>query len=356
MYLQKVVIMIFYENFMRYFCKYKRFIMFFKKSFLLITIAMLLLSCSTTTKNNNYTLKGLVFGTSYKITYLNANNNYQKSIDSLFFEMNQSLSTYIPDSDISRINNGDSTVVVDAYFKEVFIKSKKIYKETNGYFDPTVGNLVNAWGFGPKKEKQNLTQAQVDEQMKYVGFDKVQLIDNKIIKQKNKIYLDFNSIAKGYGLDIIARFFDAKNIHNYLIEIGGEIRTKGYKKNDKPWIIKLVDPIESDGATGFKNINLSNKAMATSGNYRKYRVAENGQKYVHTINPKTGFAFESNLLSASVIAGLDCADVDAYATAFMAMGLEKTTLFLQENPKIKSILIYINDAGNLEEYSNYTYD
>jgi len=322
---------------------------------LVFSIAFLFSGCKKEVVFKDYTLQGAVFGTTYKITYLHATTNYQKSIDSLFLKMNSSLSTYIPTSDISRINNGDASVVVDAYFMEVLEKSKQIFLETDGFFDPTVGNLVNAWGFGPKKESINLTAAQLKEQMQFVGLDKVKLVGNKISKESPEIYLDFNSIAKGFGIDVVARFLDSKEIENYLVEIGGEIRTNGLKKNKQPWVIKLVDPIASYDSSGFKNINLSNKSMATSGNYRKFRISDTGKKYVHTINPKTGDASESNLLSVSVIAALDCADVDAYATAFMAMGLEKTKVFLLKNLHLEVILLFTNTEGNLSEYTNYTF-
>ena len=310
-------------------------------------------SCKKEQVLKNYTLKGAVFGTTYKITYLEADSNYQKSIDSLFVKMNSSLSTYITTSDISRINKGETNVIVDDYFIEVFNKSKRIFTETDGFFDPTVGNLVNAWGFGPKDEKKNLSDEDVKNQMQFVGLNKVKLEGNKITKESPEIYLDFNSIAKGFGIDVVGRFLESKKINNYLVEIGGEIRTSGFKENNQPWLVKLVDPLNSN--TGFKTLNLSNKSMATSGNYRKFRVSDSGNKYVHTVNPKTGYALESNLLSASVLANLDCADVDAYATAFMAMGLERTKAFLENHSNIKVVLLYINKKGVIEEYSNYTY-
>ncbi len=320
-----------------------------------LIVSIVLLSCKKEEKQQDFILKGSVFGTTYKIVYLNSSIDYQKSIDSLFYLVNKSTSTYIPTSDISKINKGETAIKVDTIFSEVFQKSKRIFKETNGFFDPTVGNLVNAWGFGPKREKINLTDDEVKNHMQFVGLDKVRLEKGLIVKEHANIYLDFNSIAKGFGIDVIARFLNSKNINNYLIEIGGEIRAKGFKRNNKPWIIKLVDPIKKDSESGFKRINLSNKSIATSGNYRKYRVTKEGKKYVHTINPKTGFAKESNLLSASVIANLDCADVDAYATAFMAMGLEKTKMFLKKHKNINVILIFLNNKRNLEEFSTYTY-
>ena len=326
---------------------------YYSSSFLL-SIFLIFFSCKKEVVFQDYTLSGLVFGTTYKIVYLNGTSNYQKSIDSLFLKMNTSLSTYIPNSAISKINNGVKAVVIDDFFVEVFKKSKRIFKETEGFFDPTVGNLVNAWGFGPKNEKFDLTPVQVARQMQFVGFDKVQYVGGCIVKRHPEIYLDFNSIAKGYGIDVVARFLESKNITSYLVEIGGEIRTNGFKNLQQPWSIKLVDPIASEFNSGYKKINLSNKSMATSGNYRKFRVTDSGRKYVHTINPKTGEAKESTLLSVSVIAAMDCADVDAYATAFMAMGLEKTKTFLEISPKLEVILLFENSQGDLEEYTNYS--
>jgi len=320
-----------------------------KRLFLLIFFGcfFLLFSCNQKEKTGSIKIAGNVFGTTYHITYI-SDINYQKSIDSLFYLVNKSLSTYIPTSDISKINKGDTTIVIDNYFIEVFNKSKRIFKETEGYFDPTVGNLVNAWGFGPKNEKRDLEASEVKKQLKFVGLDKVSIINRKIKKKYLEIYLDFNANAKGYGIDVVGRFLENKNITNYLIEIGGEIRTKGKNPKQKPWKVAIEKP-NTDGTQSYQEIiELKNKSMATSGNYRKFRLAKNGHKIVHTVNPKTGFASESNLLSVSVIANLDCADVDAYATAFMAMGLEKTKNFLKKYPKISVILIYEDENHYLK--------
>ena len=278
--------------------------------------------------------------------------SFEEEIIQLFEDMNNSISTYIPTSDISRINSGDSGVIVDAYFKEIFSKSERIFKETNGYFDPTVGNLVNAWGFGPKKPLNNLDSSSVKDLMKFVGFDKVKIENNQVYKKYSETYFDFNSIGKGYGLDIIARFLESKKIKNYLIEIGGEVRVKGTKPEGKIWTVQLENPNTDGTRSAYTYLQLTNSSMASSGNYRKFRMAPTGEKYVHTINPKTGFALESNLLAATVIAELDCADVDAYATAFMAMGLEKTVKFLEAKPHLKVVLIYVNEAGDLAEFRN----
>jgi thiamine biosynthesis lipoprotein len=324
------------------------------KKYILLGCIALLMSCSTKKKEQLTRLEGFVFGTTYHITYLDNNRvNYQKSIDSLFHLVNKSLSTYMPTSDISKINKGDSTVVIDAYFKEVLEKSKYLNKITDGYFDPTVGNLVNAWGFGPKKPLNTMSERVIDSMMQYVGLHKVTIKNAKIVKQSPEIYLDFNSIAKGYGVDIVGRFLESKNIVNYLIEIGGEIRARGKSQKDNYWRVAIEKP-NTDGTQSFQTtVELKNSSMATSGNYRKFRLTKEGNKYVHTINPKTGYAKESNLLSASIIAPEDCADVDALATAFMAMGLEKTKFFLEQHSQFKAVLIFANKKGKLEEYRNF---
>ena len=324
----------------------------FKKIFYIVClVAFFLISCKQEKKIGQTKLKGFVFGTTYHITYLNG-IDYQKSIDSLFYLVNKSLSTYMPTSDISKINKGDLTVVIDDLFLEVFKKSKRIYKETDGYFDPTVCGLVNAWGFGYKKERRDLDFLEVKKIMKQVGFDKVLLDKRKVRKQFAESCLDFNSIAKGYGIDVIGRFLESKRVVNYLVEIGGEIRARGKNIRNKNWRVAIDDP-NADGTRSMSRfIELNNQSMASSGNYRKFRIGANGKKYVHTINPKTGFATESNLLSATVYGAVDCADVDAYATAFMAMGLEKSKVFLNNNPKIKVILLFADADGEIVEYAN----
>jgi thiamine biosynthesis lipoprotein len=324
-----------------------------KKAFFIFLFSSLftLTSCKNEI-NTPIKLQGFVFGTSYNIIYYDVGISFEEEIIQLFEDINNSISTYIPTSDISRINSGDSGVIVDAYFKEIFSKSERIFKETKGYFDPTVGNLVNAWGFGPEKPLNNLDSSRVKDLMKFVGFDKVTIENNQVNKKYSETYFDFNSIGKGYGLDIIARFLESKKIKNYLIEIGGEVRVKGTKPEGKIWTVQLENPNTDGTRSAYTYLQLTNSSMASSGNYRKFRMAPTGEKYVHTINPKTGFALESNLLAATVIAELDCADVDAYATAFMAMGLEKTVKFLEAKPHLKVVLIYVNEAGDLAEFRN----
>ncbi len=316
-------------------------------------VSMILFSaCKDEDQGSSITLTGDVFGTTYSMVYRNNNENYQKEIDSLFTRINLSLSKYIPNSLISKINQGDTTVVVDAYLEEVFQKSKRIYNETNGYFDPTLGALVNAWGFGPEKVYTDLDSVQVAELLQNVGFNKVHLVDQKIVRENPNVNLDFNAIAKGYGIDVIGRFLESKNCSNYLVEIGGEVRVRGRNDKGKLWRIGLDNPNTDGSRTIGDYVDLNNQSIASSGNYRKYRIGENGMKYVHTINPETGFATESNLLSATVISAKDCADVDAYATAFMAMGYEKTVAFLKDRPDLKVVLNFINEKGDFVKYTN----
>lgn len=322
------------------------------KNCLFILILLVFFSC-TETKNDLKVIEGNAIGTTFTVRYLaDGSNNYEIKIDSLIAAINKSASTYIPTSDLSKINKGDTTVSADANLQEVFTKSAKIFKETEGAFDPTVGILVNAYGFGPEKPIENLDSLKVEELLKFVGFDKVQLENEKIKKLYPEIYLDFNAIAKGYLVDMVSRMFEKNGVVNYMVEIGGEIRARGKNEKGTPWKIAIENP-NTDGSRSFATvIELRDESIATSGNYRKFKVKEDGTKYVHTINPKTGYAKESNLLSASVISKADCADVDAYATAFMEMGFEKSTVFLKNHPELKAFLIYVNEKGEIQTYKS----
>ena len=296
------------------------------KNFLFI-IGITLISCQNN-PNELRVLQGNAIGTTYTIRYLdNRDQNFESKIDQIINEVNASTSTYLPNSIISKINKGDSTVLVDTHFEAVFKKSEKIFKETNGDFDPTVGILVNAWGFGPEDGIANLDSLKIKELLKFVGFDKVRILNGTVRKLYPEIYFDFNAIGKGYLVDMVGELFEKNKIANYMVEIGGEIRARGSNQKGFFWKIAIENP-NSDGTRSFATtIQLENESIATSGNYRKFRTSAEGRKYVHTINTKTGYATESNLLSASVISNSDCADVDGYATALMAMGFEKSLLF-----------------------------
>ncbi|WP_282113869.1 FAD:protein FMN transferase [Maribacter stanieri] len=325
-----------------------------KKYFLVVIVVLgLFQSCkqsnSVGVRNENM---GGALGTSYSIISITSDKiDLQKEIDSVFAVINHSLSTYIPESDISRINNGDSTVVVDEMFREVFNLSKEINKETNGFFDPTVGTLVNAWGFGPERQI-SMDSLKIDSLLNFVGLDKIQIDDtNRIIKTNPNIYLDFNAIAKGYSIDRLAAMLDAKGINNYLIEVGGELVAKGKNTiKDKSWVVGIDDPeMQVKRATKIL-INLNDRALASSGNYRKFRVDETtGKKYVHTVNPKTGYTQISNTLAVTILAD-DCATADAYATAFMAMDLSDAFKLINENKRLEAYIIYVDEKGETQEF------
>ncbi len=300
-------------------------------------------------KNFNY---GGALGTSYSITYLSAESlNYQKEIDSVFEVVNQSMSTYWPDSDISRINRGDTTVKADAMFREVFALSREVYQKTDGYFDPTVGVLVDAWGFGPGPAME-LDSARVDSLLRFVGFDKVKLDEEgRIRKQHPGIRIDFNAIAKGYAIDRLAKMLDEKGIENYLVEVGGEIVARGENKvKGKSWVLGIDDPQVEEGRRLKTTLMLKDRALASSGNYRKFRIDSiSGEKYVHTIDPITGYTKNSKVLSASVIAPT-CAEADAYATAFMAMDMEDSRKLLASMSGIECYIIYLDEKGETKEF------
>lgn len=315
----------------------------------LISLLLFFYSCK---KETHYThLQGNALGTTFSIKY-QGNTNYSQAIDSLFAVINHSLSTYHPNSIISKINRGESLVKTDSHFEEVYLKSKRIFKETKGAFDPTVGNLVNAWGFGPGKELKKLDSITVKTLMMHVGFDKTKLKNHQIKKEFQDVFIDFNAIAKGYAVDVMGHFLEDKKTVNYMVEIGGEMRVRGVNSKNKLWKVGVEKPL-TDGTRAIETtVELNNQSMATSGNYRKFRIDENGTKFVHTINPNTGYTIQNDILSASVISNLDCADVDAYATAFMVMGFQKTKDFLLKHPELDVLLIYVEKNHSIKIFDS----
>ena len=317
----------------------------------IIVLFLVLVACKQNSVVEKKVTSGEVFGTYYNIQFFDTKPvDFSKEYDSLFTVINKSMSTYIASSDISRINEGDSTVEVDEHFKKVFMLSKDIYTSTNGFFDPTIGVLVNAWDFGPKGKVVGLDSVKVDSLLNYVGYDKVYLEKNKVKKDLNT-FIDFNAIAKGYGLDVIADFLSKKGYKNYLIDIGGEVVSKG--KNvltEKPWRIGIEKPNFDGTQSQQKVIELIDEAMATSGVYRKFKIDENGKRYAHIIDTKTGYPSKTNILSVSVIAPT-CAEADAYATAFKAMGVKKVKQLLLKHPELKVYFIYEDKNKKLKTMS-----
>lgn len=290
--------------------------------------------------------EGFVFGTIYHITY-QSDKNYQKEIEAELKKVDQSLSPFNKTSIISRINRNED-VVVDEMFKEVFTLAENISKETDGAFDITVAPMVNVWGFG---FKQGITPSKevIDSLKAIVGFHKVALVDGHVKKQNPNTMLDCSAIAKGYGSDIVARFLKSKGIENYMVEIGGEVVTHGNSEKRVPWRIGVNKPTDDSLNTSTELqtvLNVTDKAMATSGNYRNFYY-KNGKKYAHTIDPKTGYPVQHNILSATVIAD-NCATADAYATSFMVLGMDGAQKILAKHPDLLAYLIYSDDKGKMQ--------
>lgn len=312
------------------------------KLWISILLGSTFLACSqipTTAKS----LRGYALGTSYNIQYTAAipEEQVQKGIDSLLDALNQSLSTYIPQSDISKINRGDSTLVVDRHFKAVFTKATEVWQATGGYFDPTVGALVNAYGFGPGKPLKSLGQKQIDSLLFLTGWDKVQILPSGRVKKKYAdIYIDFNALAKGYVVDVIGDYLSDLGNSDYMVEIGGEVVARGYSPKSKgPWKIAIDDPRQGEQRSFLKIIQLKDRALASSGNYRKYRTdPQTGERYVHSVNPKSGTARRTRVLSTSVLAP-DCMTADAWATALMVMPPERGKQLIESFPDLAALWV-----------------
>ena len=291
---------------------------------------------------------GQTMGTNYSVKYLDpSHRSYQHEIDSILVDFNQSLSTYIPNSEISTFNEIGSLNFQSTYFLPVLKRSREINELTKGAFNPTIMPLVNAWGFGPERGN-NPDSAKVKQLLDLVDFSRISFTKSTIERNKDGVSLDFSAIAKGYGVDVLVDYLQSKNITNMMIEIGGEVYCAGKNEQKTSWLIGIEKPVEEEREL-HSAIKLENQAIATSGNYRNYYEVD-GRKYAHTISPFTGYPQKQNLLSVSVIAD-DCMSADAFATAFMVLGLEKTKQVLAENPELKAYLIYSQDSSqNLGVY------
>jgi len=291
-------------------------------------------------------LQGNAQGTTFSIVYKDTlGRDFSTSVDSIFRVIDRSMSLWDSTSIISLLNANDPAVRADLHFTRVFRKAWEVSEQTDGLFDCTVGPLVKAWGFSYKKNLPPPDSAQVESLRQLVGYHKVQLQNGKITKANPQIQIDFNAIAQGYTVDVLADFLKGRGIKNYMIEVGGEVRAEGQNERGEIWRIGIDKPI-NDSVAGRPLqavVSLNGKSLATSGSYRKF-VERNGQRYSHAIDPHTGFPITHNLLSISVLAP-DCMTADAYATAFLVMGLEKAIPLAKE----KGLEIYgISSAQNGE--------
>lgn len=329
--------------------------------YLVFILTMVMVACQPSVNEKVYLIEGEAQGSTYHIKYIaERDENLKPAIDSILEVIDRSMSTYRPDSAISKINQGDTTVVVDEHFRKVFEASQQIWQESEGLFDPTVGVLVNAWGFGKQKisEADLPTDKKIDSLRKYVGFDKVALTEKNLIKKRyTEILFDFNAIAQGYTSDVVANYLSARGIKNYIVEIAGEMYLKGKNTvEDKSWTIGVENPLKPlDDRDLVATIQFTNQGLATSGNYRKVWTDSNGRKYVHSINPLTGRATQSDVLSATVVAPSTML-ADGYATMFMVMGLAKSKAFFEKHPDLAVLLVYSDDKHQEATYKTKSFE
>ncbi len=289
--------------------------------------------------------EGFIFGTVYHITY-QYDEDIQNEIEAELKKVDQSLSPFNETSIISKVNRNES-VTVNGMFREVYSLAQKISEDTDGAFDITVAPLVNEWGFGFKKGVAP-TRHVIDSLRTFVGYQKVSLTEGgRIVKKDPRLMLDCSAIAKGYGCDVVARLLRSKDIKNFMIEVGGEIVTCGNSEKRVPWRIGVNKPADDSLNVNQELqtvLNVTDMAMATSGNYRNFYY-KNGRKYAHTVDPKTGYPVQHNILSATVLAK-DCATADAYATSFMVMGMDGAKRILNKHSELMAYLIYADSKGN----------
>ena len=322
-----------------------------KKSFLwlaFLILATIWILARRNQKAEFNTASGFVFGTVYKIAYQH-DADLKPEIEAELKRFDQSLSPFNDSSVISRVNRNEE-LVTDSFFQTCFNRSMEISRETKGAFDITIAPLANAWGFGFKKGTFP-DSVMIDSLLQITGYDKVKLENEKIIKQDPRIMLSCSAVAKGYSVDVVARLLDRKGIKNYMIDIGGEVVVKGFNPKNDRWRIGINKPI--DDSLSVKQdiqtvLKVTDLGMATSGNYRNFYYKD-GKKYAHTIDPRTGYPVQHNILSATVIAE-DCMTADALATSFMVMGLEEAEAFCKEHPKIDAYFIYSGEKGKFETY------
>jgi FAD:protein FMN transferase len=314
-----------------------------------VFLSLLLFSCQNAKKQEVVYVKnsGTMHGTFYHATYLQPEGkDLQQAIEEKMHEFELSLSTFNPQSIISRINQNDDSVVTDEYFDTMYTEALIVSENSGGAFDITVAPLVNAWGFG-FGDQERVKIPDVKTILSYIGYQKIKLENKKIIKSDKRVMLDASAIAKGQSSDVIGKLLESYGCEHYMIEIGGEVACRGLNPSGKKWQIgidKPVDsPIDNDGELQ-TIVAISGVGLATSGNYRQFYYKD-GKKYAHTINPKTGYPVDHNLLSATVIAPT-CMQADAYATAFMVLGVDSSLALCNQIPNMECYLIYDDEAGN----------
>ncbi len=323
----------------------------FQKYRLFFFLLLLFNSCAFQKQIEPVKLSGQAQGTYYSISYFDAGNrDFQIEIDSILTAFDHSVSLWVPNSVLSRVNRNDSSVKIDLYFKLNFKLAKQVSEATNGAFDFTVAPLVKAWGFGFDESKR-VDSSIIDSLLPLVDYRNVSIKNGQVIKLDHRITFDFNAIAQGFSVDVIGAWLENKGIENYLVDIGGEVKAKGNKPDGSLWKVGIEKPTQNkDDARDLKAVvELNNNSIATSGNYRKF-YEENGIRYSHTIDPHTGYPVQHSLLSVSVLTD-NTGLADAYATAFMVWGFEKSKEFAESTPELEAFFIYSDKTGDYQTYA-----
>ncbi len=315
-------------------------------------------SCKQSNLKQKQSISGNTMGTYYSIKYIGEQQSkLQSQIDSLLEEINQSLSTYIPNSTISKVNSMPAgTITVDQYFIDNFQESRKIYFDTGGAFNPAIMPLVDYWGFGSDKQQrpEEVDSNEVKSLLAIVDLNQFELKSNTLVKLNDQSKLDFSGIAKGYAVDQIATFLLAKRIEHFIIDIGGENTARGLNEKGKTWSTGVRMPPEKDdkGISILQPVQLNNRSIATSGNYENYYELKNKQVVSHTINPRSGYpqSLDEEIISSTVVAPM-CSTADAYATAFKVLGIEQSKEILRKHPELSVLFVYENEQGKIKEYS-----
>jgi FAD:protein FMN transferase len=323
--------------------------------FVLLLLTTVLSSCQHVQPKYIYN-EGFVYGTIYHFVYENPKgNDLHEEIKAKLSEYNLMFSTFDSTSVIAKINNNQETKLTPEFIK-CFNRAIEISEITDGAFDITAGPMVNAWGFGPES-KQAMTQEKVDSLKEITGYKKIRLEKGRIIKDIPNMKLDMSAIAKGYTCDLIGDFLKRKGCKNLMVDIGGEIVALGKNEKGREWTIGISDPSENAffaSSDYVAALRLTNHALATSGNYRNFYV-EDGKKYAHTIDPKTGYPVQHSILSSTVLAD-NCMTADAFATAFMVIGLEKGIELAKQIPEIEVYFIYADSLGNNQIYMSENFE
>ena len=318
--------------------------------FYFVFLSILLFSCQKEKpdlqSNEPVIMQGEAYGSTYRIVYYSYEKDLNDGIQKVLQDFDKSVNTYIDTSLLSQFNQSESGSAADKMLLELVNLSRTFNIKTNGYFDPSVAPLSDLWGMGNDGPKHSPSQKEVDSVRQIIGLDKISQTDTELLKNDPRVELNFNAIT-GYVNDKVGQYLDSKKVESYMIEIGGEILAKGIKADSTYWSVGIDKPIENAERELFATLELKNEALATSGNYRKYYMDENGRKIVHTLNPKTGQPEVSPLLSASVIAPT-CAEADATATALMAMGLDKALNYVNSRTDLKFFLIWNDQNGKLQ--------